>query len=125
LPHNAVVSRSLPTVIETSVFARRAEKLLTGEEHDDLLLYLSMYHEAGDEIPGTGGVRKLRYAIRGRRKSGGIRVIYYLFDAQGPLYALLVYGKNEQGNLTPEQKKYVTTIAGAVKAEAKKKRKRG
>jgi mRNA-degrading endonuclease RelE of RelBE toxin-antitoxin system len=82
------VSRPLPTVVETSVFARRAEKLLKDEEHDDLLLYLSMYHTVGDEIPGTGGVRKLRYAVRGRGKSGGMRVIYYFFDEQNPLYAL-------------------------------------
>jgi hypothetical protein len=113
----------LPTVVETSVFARRAEKLLKGKEHDDLLLYLSMYHMVGDEIPSTGGVRKLRYAVRGRGKSGGMRVIYYFFDEQNPLYALLLYGKNEQGNLSPDQKKYVTAIAAAVKAEARKKRK--
>jgi hypothetical protein len=118
------VSHSLPTVVETSVFARRAEKLLTSEERDDLLLYLSMFHLAGDEISGTGGVRKLRYAVRGKGKSGGMRVIYYFFDEQNPLYALLLYGKNEQGNLSPDQKKYVTAIAAAVKAEAKKKRRR-
>ena len=110
-------------MVETSVFARRAEKLLKDEEHDDLLLYLSMYHTVGDEIPGTGGVRKLRYAVRGRGKSGGMRVIYYFFDEQNPLYALLLYGKNQQGNLSPDQKKYVTARAAAVKTEARKKRK--
>lgn len=113
---------SLPTVVETSAFARRAEKLLTDEEHEDLLLYLSMYYKVGDEIPGTGGVRKLRYAVQGRGKSGGVRAIYYFFDEQNPLYALLLYGKNEQGNLSPDQKKYVAAIAAAVKAEAKKRR---
>ena len=73
LPHNAAMPATLLTVVETSAFVRKAEKLLTDEEHDDLLLYLSMYYKAGDEIPGTGGVRKLRYAIGGRRKSGGVR----------------------------------------------------
>lgn len=53
------MSRSLPKVVETSVFARRAEKLLTQEEHEVLLRYLSIYCQAGDEIPGSGGVRKL------------------------------------------------------------------
>jgi hypothetical protein len=105
------------------VFARKAEKLLTEEEHEDLLLYLSIYYKAGDEIRGTGGVRKLRYAAKGKGKSGGVRAIYYFFDEQNPLYAMLLYGKNEQGNLSPGQKKYVTTIAAAVKAEAKAKRK--
>jgi hypothetical protein len=41
----------LPTVVETSVFRRKAEKLLTSDEYDDLLLYLSRYYAAGDEIP--------------------------------------------------------------------------
>lgn len=81
-----------------------------------------MYHEVGDEIPGTGGVRKLRYALQGRGKSGGVRVIYYFFNEQNPLYALLLYGKNEQGNLSPDQKKYVAAIAAAIKAEAKRRK---
>ena len=110
------------TVIETSAFARRAEKLLTDEEHDDLLLYLAMHHEVGDEIAGTGGVRKLRYAVQGRGKSGGVRVIYYFFDEVNPILALFLYGKNQQGNLTPAEKKLVASLAAAMKAEAKARR---
>jgi hypothetical protein len=124
LPHNDPVSRTLLTIVETSAFVRRAEKLLTKDEHDDLLLYLSIYYHAGDEIPGTGGVRKLRYAARGRGKSGGVRVIYYFYDEENPLHAMLLYGKNEQGDLSQDQKKYVTAMAAAVKAEAKAKRSR-
>jgi len=116
------VSDSLLTVVETSAFARRAEKLLTDEEHEDLLLYLSMYHKVGDEIQGTGGVRKLRYAIGGRGKSGGVRTIYYFFDEVNPLLALFLYGKNEQANLTPSEKKLAASLAAAMKAEAKARR---
>jgi len=116
------VPSSLLTVVETSAFARKAEKLLTGEEYDDLLLYLSMYYAEGDEIPGTGGVRKLRYAAQGRGKSGGVRVIYYFFDEVNPVLALLLYGKNEQANLTPAEKKLAATLAAAMKAEAKARR---
>jgi hypothetical protein len=123
LPHNPNVRRAMLTVVETSAFARRAERLLTEEEHDELLLYLSIYSSVGDEIPGTGGVRKLRYAAQGRGKSGGVRVIYYFFDERNPLYAMLLYGKNEQGDLSADQKKYVKAMAAAVKAEAKSRRK--
>jgi len=122
LPHNPNVSRALLTVVETSAFARRAEKLLTDEEHEDLLLYLSMYHKAGDEIPGTGGVRKLRFAVQGRGKSGGVRAIYYFFDEVNPIVALFLYGKNEQANLTPAEKKLAASLAAAMKAEAKARR---
>jgi hypothetical protein len=116
------VSALLPTVVETSVFARKAQKLLTEEEHEDLLLYLSMHHKAGDEIRGTGGVRKLRYALPGRGKSGGVRVIYYFFDEVNPLLALFLYGKNEQENLTPAERKLASSLAAELKAEAKARR---
>lgn len=122
MPHNDNVSRALPTVVETSTFVRRAQKLLTDEEHDNLLLYLSMYHKVGDEIPGTGGVRKLRYAVQGKGKSGGVRVIYYFFDEVNPVLALLLYGKNEKENLTPAEKKLAASLAAAMKAEAKARR---
>ena len=104
------------------MFARKAEKLLTEEEHEDLLLYLSMYYKAGDEIRGTGGVRKLRYAPQGRGKSGGMRVIYYFFDEANPLLALFLYGKNEQADLTPAERKLAALLAAELKAEAKARR---
>jgi hypothetical protein len=112
----------LPTVVETSIFRRKAQKLLTSEEYDDLLLYLSRYYAAGDEIPGTDGVRKLRFAVGRRGKSGGVRVIYYFFDEVSPVLALFLYPKNEQGNLTPAEKKLATSLAAAMKAEAKARR---
>lgn len=65
------------TVVETSAFAKRAQKLLSPEEHEDLIFGLALNPEAGDEIPGTGGVRKVRYAAKGKGKSGGVWVIYY------------------------------------------------
>ena len=110
------------TVVETSAFARRAEKLLSIEEHEDLLFYLALHPESGDEIPGTGGVRKVRYAAKGKGKSGGVRVIYYFFDEENPLYAIFLYGKNEQANLTPEQKREVAAFAAVIKSAAKVRR---
>jgi hypothetical protein len=108
----------LPTVVETSAFTRRAEKLLSAEEYEDLIAYLSRYRAAGDEIPGTGGVRKLRFAAFGRGKSGGVRAIYYFYDESTPLYAIFLYGKNEQTDLTSAQKKEVTAFAATIKSAA-------
>jgi hypothetical protein len=112
----------LPTVVETSAFTRRAEKLLSTEEYDDLISYLARYREVGDEIPGTGGVRKLRFAAFGKGKSGGVRAIYYFYDENTPLYAIFLYGKNEQTDLTSAQKKEVKTFAATIKAAALRKR---
>ena len=125
MPHNSAVSANLMTVVETAAFARRAENLLTTEEYESLMVYLALNREKGDEIPGTGGVRKLRYAAQGRGKSGGVRIIYYFYDENHPLYAIFLYGKNEQANLTAEQKKEVAALAGRIKAAARAHRSQG
>ena len=122
LPHNICMSSSLPTVVETAAFTRRAEKLLSAEEYDELVIYLARYRENGDEIPGTGGVRKLRFAAFGRGKSGGVRAIYYFYDKNTSVYAIFLYGKNEQVDLSPAQKKEVKAFAATVKAAAIRKR---
>lgn len=111
------------TVIETAAFARRAEKLLASDEREELITFLAENPEVGDEIPGTGGVRKVRFAAKGKGKSGGVRVIYYYFDQDNPLYAVLIYGKGEQANLTPDQTKAVAGFAAGIKATAKARRK--
>lgn len=121
MPHNAVMP-VLPTVVETSAFTRKAAKLLTAEEYADLIFYLARYHRAGDEIPGTGGVRKLRFGAFGRGKSGGVRAIYYFYDESTPLYAIFLYGKNEQADLNSAQKKEVKAFAAIIKAAAVRKR---
>lgn len=110
------------TVVETSAFARRAEKLLTVEEHEELIFFLALHPVSGAEIPGTGGVRKVRFAAKGKGKSGGVRVIYYFFDEENPLYAIFLYGKSEQANLTSAQKKEVKAFAATLKAAAKVRR---
>ena len=104
------------TVVETPAFQRRAEKLLSDDEREELIEYLARNPLAGDVMSGTGGVRKLRYAARGKGKRGGARVIYYVVDDDTPLYALLIYGKDERDNLTAEQKKAVQAFAAAIKA---------
>jgi hypothetical protein len=109
----------MQTVVETSVFIRRAEKLLNEVEYAELISYLAQHPEAGDEIVGTGGVRKLRFGAMNKGKSGGVRVIYYFFDEQLPLYALPIYGKNQRADLTAEQRKSVAAFAGAIKQTRK------
>ena len=109
----------MQTVAETSAFQRRAQKLLTSEEHQALIEFLACNAEQGAEIPGTKGVRKIRYSGRNRGKSGGLRVIYYYYSPGLPLYALLIYGKGEQVDLTGEQRRQVAAFAEAIKAAAR------
>jgi hypothetical protein len=111
----------MQTVVETSVFIRRAEKLLSEDEHAELISYLARHPDVGDEIVGTGGVRKLRFGAMGRGKSGGVRVIYYFYDSEIPIYALLIYGKNERANLSQDQRRSVSKMAAVIKATRKRK----
>jgi hypothetical protein len=67
----------LHAVVETSIFSRRADALLSREDRDNLIDALARDPLAGDVMPGLGDVRKLRFAPKGRGKSGGFRVIYY------------------------------------------------
>lgn len=92
----------LMTVAETSLFQRKATELLESDEHDALIDFLSDNPEAGDLIRGSGGVRKVRWAMPGRGKSGGVRVIYYFHSEEMPLWLLTLFAKNERANLSDE-----------------------
>lgn len=93
------------TVAEAPTFTRQAEKLFDENEKAELISFLADNPLSGDVIPDTGGVRKVRFAASGRGKRGGARVVYYFLDDSIPLYALLVYQKNEKVDLTPEEKR--------------------
>lgn len=110
----------MQTVAETPTFTRQADKLFSADEKREVIDYLSQNPLAGDEIPGTGGVRKVRVSLTGRGKRGGARVIYYYLDEAIPLYALLVYAKNDRADMTPDEKKAVSKLAEILKAAARK-----
>jgi mRNA-degrading endonuclease RelE of RelBE toxin-antitoxin system len=84
---------------ETSIFTRRINDLLSDEDYAQLQEYLRENPDAGVVVPGSGGIRKLRWAETGRGKRGGIRVIYYHWVPESVLYMLSVYAKNEMPNL--------------------------
>lgn len=109
----------MQTVVETKLFSRRADALLLPDQRLDLIAYLASHPMAGDVIPGTGGIRKLRWQLEGRGKRGGARVIYYTYDENHPIFALLIYGKGEADNLTSGEKRTLSAIAGEIKAVAK------
>lgn len=90
-------------------------------EQKDVVDFLARNPEIGDVLPGTGGVRKARVPGRGKGKRGGFREIYYYMDDNSPLYALLIYGKDEQDDLTPDQRKAVRTIAEVIRTARRRK----
>jgi len=85
--------------IETKLFTRLSSELLSDDEMRELQLALIGNPHAGDVIPGTGGVRKLRWKAPGRGKRGGYRVIYFARLAQGHIWMLTIYPKNVAENI--------------------------
>ncbi|XUY30447.1 addiction module toxin RelE (plasmid) [Agrobacterium sp. rho-8.1] len=86
----------MQTIAEASLFIKQAAALFMDHERKDVIDFLATNPQAGDEIPGAGGVRKLRFSAKGKGKRGGARVIYYWCSDDAPIYALLGFGKNEK-----------------------------
>jgi hypothetical protein len=72
---------------------------LSEDEYLGLQIFLFQYPESGKIVPGTGGVRKIRWAMTGRGKSGGVRVIYYFKKQDDEIWLLTIYSKNEIENI--------------------------
>ena len=111
---------ALLTVAETPEYLRRADRLLSGAEQAGVVEHLAANPRTGDLIRGTGGVRKLRWARGARGKSGGVRVIYYWWEAGLQFWLYTLYDKDERDDLSPQQRK---TLQAMLKAELEARRK--
>ena len=89
--------------IETQTFTKTISDLLTDDEYRLLQNELTQNPEAGDIIPGAGGIRKIRFAVQGKGKRGGARLIYYWQKSKDRTFMLAAYAKAKQTNLDPEQ----------------------
>ena len=85
--------------IETSIFTKLLYGYLTEDEYIGLQGYMFKYPEAGDVVPGSGGVRKLRWSIAGKGKRGGVRVIYFFKKRDNEIWLLTIYGKSQVENI--------------------------
>ena len=85
--------------IETRLFTKLVLEYLSDSEYGSLQQALIKDPEAGPVIPGSGGVRKLRWAAPGRGKRGGYRIIYYVKRANGVIWLLTMYPKNVAENI--------------------------
>ncbi len=90
-------------LIETHVFTRQVVAEWSPDEYLHFQLHLLAHPDAGAVIPGSDGLRKLRWSMPGRGKRGGSRVIYFVQVAEGRLYLLYLYAKNVRSDLTLTQ----------------------
>jgi hypothetical protein len=89
--------------VETPTFTRQVLELLNDEEYRALQNTLVEDPEVGDLIKGGGGIRKMRHAVEGRGKSGGVRAIYYWVKDAHQIYMLIVYPKSKKDNLSERE----------------------
>jgi hypothetical protein len=87
------------TVAQTLVFQQHAAKIRSDDELDQFVNWIARNPLAGDVIPGSGGIRKVRWAASGRGKRGGARVIYYNVMKHGTIWLLMAYTKAKLDNL--------------------------
>jgi RelE toxin of RelE / RelB toxin-antitoxin system len=99
------MSRPAPvSVVETPEFLAAAPRIMDEDERGLLVDCLARNPLAGDIIPGTGGVRKLRWALEGRGERGGARVIHYHHSDAMPIFVLTAYAKNERADLSQAER---------------------
>jgi hypothetical protein len=97
-------------IVETRAFSRRIDDLLSFDDYRGLQLALVRQPTAGAVIPGSAGIRKLRWAATGRGKRGGVRLLYFWHAKTERLLMLFAFAKNERADLSPAQLKTLRTI---------------
>jgi len=107
------------TVVEVPPFPSQADAYLSHDDRHDLIDFIACHPEAGDLIPGTGGLRKLRWAMKGGGKRGGLRLIYYFYNSNWPIFLLTIYHKSVQEDLTTEHRLRLRRLLEVLKSEIK------
>ena len=87
------------TVIETPTFSRLVSDYWSENERQDFAVFIANEPESGDVVPGSGGVRKVRWSRKGTGKRGGVRIIYYNKLKNGEVWLLLIYAKSAKENI--------------------------
>lgn len=117
MAYSSSMSGGLITIAETALFVRQAEKIWDDAEREAFVSFIAAHPEAGDIIPETGGVRKVRWSRADSGKRGGTRVIYYYCDPRRPLYLLMVYAKPRQEDLDSDEKREIRKFTAVLKGK--------
>ena len=102
--------RAAMTIVETPAFINAASRCMTTDEREELISFLALNPEQGVLIRGTGGVRKLRWSVGSKGKSGGARVIYFFHSQNMPIFLLTAYRKNRKANLSAAERNVMREV---------------
>ena len=107
----------LITVVETAPYLAMVGEAMGEAERMDLVNRIAADPSAGDLMPDTGGLRKLRVALPGRGRRGGGRVITYFHDLDMPVFLLAFYPKSKQDDLDPRQRRTAKALTDAIREQ--------
>ena len=96
-------------------YKAEATELIGADGIEAVAVYLIDHPDAGDVIPGSGGVRKLRWAAKGKGKRSGARIIYLYVVVAARIYLIRCYAKNVKTDLTADEQKQLRQIAAHLK----------
>jgi hypothetical protein len=106
-------------IVSLSGYESQVSALLSEEEREAVEFFIACSPEDHPVIPGTGGFRKARWALSGRGKSGGVRVIYFFLAKPGRIYMAAVYAKSRTENLSASDQQVLERLAAQIKKGAK------
>ncbi len=98
------------TVVETPLFQKQWPLYWSEEERGEFAAYIAESPSAGDVVPNSGGIRKVRWRRAGTGKSGGVRVIYFTRTAEEEVVLLLMYAKAKTDNITGPKLKEIRRV---------------
>ena len=111
------------TFIEVPIFTKRWKEIGLGDDElKSLQIMLLKNPDSGQIMEGTGGIRKVRFPLENRGKSGSVRVCYTDFAEYEVIYLITAFEKKKQENLTMEEKNAIKKLVKALKEEATKNR---
>lgn len=109
--------------IEVPLFSKRWKEIGLGEDElHALQIMLLKDPESGPVMEGTGGIRKVRFPMKNKGKSGGVRVCYTDFADFEVIYLITAFKKKEQENLTDDEKNVLKKLVKSLKEEAARNR---
>ena len=107
------------TIVELSPYIRTINAMWDEDTQAEFKNYIAYNPLAGDVIPRTGGIRKIRWQSSGHGKRGGARVIYYVYNENNPIYLLTAYNKNVQKDMSSKEKKLLANLVAVLKSHLK------
>ena len=107
-------------IVSSTTYERAARKLLRGADREAMERSIAADPLAAPIIPGSGGIRKMRWTSSGRGKRGGVRTIYFFHGEAATIYLLTIYAKGEREDLKPGDLKAWSRLVTTIKRETRR-----